>query len=156
MTDEIWSRRDDENAEQWAAFQYYLTMSPRNASDCAKMIQKSETTVRRWAARHDWRRRATAFDESALEQARQNIRQQLSIALMNRWQQSEQIANHAASVLERKLDSASPRTASEVYYSATDLQLKLIERLKMLEDTGGDRELRIEIVAATDEDRPKS
>lgn len=151
----IWERRDDETDAAWSGFQYYLQMKPRNASICAKMVGKSESTINRWIARYDWRERVAAFDNSAIELARQELRKELATSMKARWQQAETIANVAAEALEGKLASASPRTLSEAFYSAVDVQVKLIDRLELLKDTGDEsKELTINIVAADDSYSP--
>ena len=148
MTTEIWERRADEKDAAWQGFQVYLQQVPRNESECAKMIGKSESTIRRWAAQHEWRRRAAAFDNSAIEQARQELRQRLTNSLTARWEQAEMIANVTSAALEKKIEQASPRTLSEAFYSAVDVQLKLTDKLELLKDTGGEKELTINIVRA--------
>lgn len=152
----IWERRDDETDASWQGFQTFLTMKPRNERECAKLIQRSESTVRRWASRYDWRERVKEFDNSAIERARQELQQELATSMKARWQQAEMIANIAAGALEGKLAAASPRTLSEAFYSAVDVQVKLTDRLELLKDTGRDKELEIRIVAADDSYTPEA
>lgn len=147
----IWERRDDENDASWQGFQTFLQMKPRSIEKLAEMVQKSPKTLRDWRRKHDWRERAAAFDNSAIELARQELRKELAASMKARWQQAEMIANVAADALEGKLPSASPRTLSEAFYSAVDVQVKLIDKLELLKDTdNGSRELEIRIVAADD------
>lgn len=145
----IWERQPGEGDAQWAGFQAYLQMSPRSERKCAETIRKSESTVRRWAARYDWRRRATAYDNEALADCRRELRRQLATSFLNRWKDLDELANLAADELRAKIHSASPRTLAEIVEACTEKQLAAVDKLKLLDEADGDdRELVINIVPA--------
>ena len=149
MEEKIWERRDDESAEQYQAFSSYLRMTPRNASKCAEMAEKSASTISRWAARYDWRRRAAAYDESLLEEVRQAIRQQLPALLLSQWQDSADIFSAAAAELKRRdMSKASFKSLNEICANFSARLERITEQLKVFDDTDDSDEMTIHIVDA--------
>ena len=149
MEEKIWERRDDESAEQYQAFSSYLRMTPRNASKCAEMAEKSASTISRWAARYDWRRRAAAYDESLLEEVRQAIRQQLPALLLSQWQDSADIFSAAATELKRRdMSKASFKSLNEICANFAARLERITEQLKIFDNTDDSGEMTIHIVDA--------
>jgi hypothetical protein len=63
-------RLPNETTPAYAAFVVYVRLGPnRSAAAAAKQVGKSETLLERWSARHNWLRRAQAWD--VLEAKRQ-------------------------------------------------------------------------------------
>ena len=149
MNENIWERQQDEGDAAWAGFQAYLLSSPRSIENTAKQVQKSPKTLRNWAARYDWRRRATAFDADALEEARRELRRKLSTSFLKRWKDLDELAAMAADTLRTKIQQASPRTLAEILEMASEKQLSMVDKLKILDETDADDQtLTINIVAA--------
>ena len=149
MEEKIWERRDDEGADQYQTFCNYLQMVPRNASKCAEMAGKSASTINRWAARYDWRQRATAYDSALLEETRQTIKQQLPRLLLRQWQDSADIFSAAAAELKRRdLSKASFKSLNEIAGNFALQMQKITEQLKIFDNTGDSGEMTIRIVDA--------
>jgi len=59
-----WEKRDSETPASYEKFNAFLTLEPskRTMKDCAKLCNCSLTSIGELARRHDWQKRATAFD----------------------------------------------------------------------------------------------
>jgi hypothetical protein len=80
MTDHIWAtRRPGESAKAFAAFEVYRDMGPdRSIQKVGKQLAKNPKTLARHSKRHEWVKRAAAFDgwvseEKAKKTAREII-----------------------------------------------------------------------------------
>lgn len=148
MTEKIWERRESEGDAAWQAFLVFLHGN-RNCENVAKELQKTPQHVRRLASKYDWRERAIAYDNSLLEETRQELRRQMAIDFQRRWQDFTELANLAADALRAKIQSASPRTLCEILISSTEKQLAMTDKLKILDEADADdQQLTINIVAA--------
>lgn len=147
MTDIFELRAPDENDAAWKAFLAYL--ENRNAAKCAELIGKSQSTINRWSARFSWKERARQYDNALLEETRQELRRRLANSFLRRWQDYDELAAAAADALRAKITSATPRTLNEILTAATEKQLAMIDKLRVLEDTDNAGALEIRIVDAT-------
>ena len=151
----IWERRADESSKAFGAFKTYLFLSNRSCTEVAKMQHKTPQHIRRWASKYDWQERAAAWDNSLIEEARQSLKIDLPAKIKTQWQTSGALLEQAAAALAKKdMSAAGFRSLAEIYTGAANLQLKIIEMLKLLESDNSDTEknLTINIVAA---DKPK-
>ena len=67
MSEQIWTRRDEETSPAYEAFREYLGMG--GSRSCAKVAQslgKSTQLITGWSAKHDWVERVTAYDQYVL------------------------------------------------------------------------------------------
>ncbi len=60
---DAWDRSPEESPQAWQAFQVYRdTGAERSLAKTADAVGKSVALMERWSSRHDWVRRADAFD----------------------------------------------------------------------------------------------
>ncbi len=60
---EPWERQEKEGTRAFAAFTLYRDMGPqRSVRKVAQELDKSDTLIGRWSARHKWVERAAAWD----------------------------------------------------------------------------------------------
>lgn len=152
----IWERQQGEGDQAWQAFLAYLHGN-RSCEKVAKELQKTPQHIRRLAARFDWRERARQYDNAALKAAQAELKHRLALTFTERWRQLDELANLAIDQLRTKIQQASPRVLNEIITSSIERQLAMTDKLKILDEADADdKNLTITIVAATDEDRPKS
>ena len=61
--EQAWEQREREGAEAYEAFLAFRDSGPkRTVKGVAEALGKSRSLVAGWACRHDWRRRARAWD----------------------------------------------------------------------------------------------
>lgn len=60
MSEQIWTRRDNESNPAYEAFRTYMTL--RSTTKVATELGKSLTLITRWCADHSWVERVTAYD----------------------------------------------------------------------------------------------
>ena len=148
----IWERRAGEGDAAWQGFEIYLG-GVRNERQCAEMIGKSESTIRRWAAKFEWRERARRYDNELLAETRAELRRRLADSFLKRWQDLDEMAALASEQLRAKIPAATARTLNEILTAATEKQLAILDKLDVLNaDAGASKELTIQIVKA--EGRP--
>ena len=73
----VWERLNDESDAAFTAFKIYLEMEDRSLQKVSTKLSKSRQLINRWAAKFDWKNRATAWDNSILEEVRQKAKQNL-------------------------------------------------------------------------------
>lgn len=66
-----WERLEKESDAAFSAFKIYLEMENRTFVSVAEKLQKNCTLIRRWADKFFWKDRAAAYDNSLLEEERQ-------------------------------------------------------------------------------------
>lgn len=70
-TDKPWEQQPGESGPAFEAFSIYRDLGPgRTVSAVVEKLRKSDSLLRRWKAKWDWRSRAVAYDASIAEQAR--------------------------------------------------------------------------------------
>ncbi len=83
----VWEQVQAESGQAYAAFVAYRDMGPRRTFvGAARLVGRSESLLRRWAGRHNWRERVWQWD---LQQARQD---------------ETVVRQHRAAVLSERLD----------------------------------------------------
>lgn len=130
---ELWERQESESYPAFAAFQSYLTATPRSYTKVAQELRKSLTLIRRWAKRNNWRERADAWDSEvsrrALEQASADyaamITRQINIGRMFQSRganaiQAMDLSNLPPKFLPALIDLT--KTGANLERSARDLQ----------------------------------
>ena len=128
-----WGRRKDESDEAFAAFSIYLT-EERIVKKVAAKVGKSVQLLYRWSNRYDWRGRATAYDNSLIEELRSDTRRQLAKRYRKILSDVISFQEMAAAELRRKdLSRTSVTSLTELYAMAKDTELALLELLKMNE-----------------------
>lgn len=148
-----WERRADENATFFNYFNCYL-QNGGDVEKTAEALKKSVTHIRNLAARYEWRERRAVFNESLMEAARADLKQELINKLRLQWRNCDLLQDAALkALLSRDLCKASFKSLNEIYHSAAQLQLKLADELKLFEpnETGEDNNLTIRIVRASKE-----
>lgn len=66
------SRLQNESAKAYAAFMAYCEMGPdRGIRPLAQKLHKSATLIKDWSRRHNWQKRAAAWDSAQAERMRQ-------------------------------------------------------------------------------------
>lgn len=111
-----------ESAEQYRAFQEYLRMEKGRAFDAvAKMYEVDVTTVRSWAKKYNWEKRAAQWDK-----------EQVALA----WNSAEKLREqrHKKSIMEFR--DASERQARMMMEISEDLLSVLTKRVKDAQDRG--------------------
>jgi hypothetical protein len=59
-----WERREGETARAYEAFSAYRNKGPaRSIAKASEVIGKSATVLKKWCAKHEWSKRAAAYDE---------------------------------------------------------------------------------------------
>lgn len=70
-TDKPWEQQTGESGPAFEAFSTYRDLGPgRTVSAVAEKLRKSDSLLRRWKTKWEWRQRAAAYDASIAEQAR--------------------------------------------------------------------------------------
>jgi len=70
-TDKPWEQLPEESGPAFEAFSTYRDLGPgRTISAVAEKLRKSDSLLRRWKDRWNWRERATAYDSSIAEETR--------------------------------------------------------------------------------------
>ena len=111
-----------ESADQYKAFQEYLHMGGQRSFDpIAKMFQVDITTVRSWAKRYNWQKRAAQWDKE-------------QVAMV--WKDAEKIREqkHKQSIIEFR--DASERQARMMMEISEDLLGVLTKRVKDAQQRG--------------------
>lgn len=143
-----WEQQPAESKQHFDAFRLYL--ESRNIKIVAASIQKSYSHTRNWASRFNWTARARDFDNFNLEQARQKVVKDLSKCLLKNWTDNNDLQSSALDALKQKdLSKCSFRTLAEIYHAAFERQIELLNVFKVLDDTGADKELTINIIPRT-------
>lgn len=60
-----WDRRPKESARAYEAFRRFRDLGPLRTLDMLTSDELRHQTVREWSRRHDWKDRATAWDDAA-------------------------------------------------------------------------------------------
>lgn len=111
-----------ESASQYKAFQEYLRMGTNRAFDpIAKMAEVDVTTVRSWAKKYNWEKRAAQWDKE-------------QVALT--WRDADKLREqrHKQSIIEFR--DASERQARMMMEISEDLLVVLTKRVKDAQDRG--------------------
>ncbi len=144
-----WERLENESDAAFEAFKIYLELDDRSYHQVAVELRKSDTLIRRWASQYNWRERASAWDNSILEDVRNDIRRSLSREIKRQWKESIALQRLSFDALSTKdMSKASFKSLNEIYSSARQAQWEIVDRLK-LDET--DDNIKIEIVDASQE-----
>ena len=88
----VWSRRRDETPVAYAAFVCYRDLgAKRTIVAVARELGKSESLLRRWAHRHEWRERVWAWDASQARDAEAVVRAEYQEALRRQLQAADRL-----------------------------------------------------------------
>ena len=142
-----WNRLENESDAAFEAFKIYLELDERSLQKVANLLHKNGAVIRRWASQYNWRERARDFDNSILEDVRQEIKRSLSREIKRQWKESialQRLSFEALSV--KDMSKASFKSLNEIYCSARQAQWDIVDRLK-LDET--DDNIKIEIVDAS-------
>ena len=142
-----WNRLENESDAAFEAFKIYLELDERSIEKVSKALSKSASLIYRWASQYNWRERARDFDNSILEDVRQEIKRSLSREIKRQWKESialQRLSFEALSV--KDMSKASFKSLNEIYNSARQAQWEIVDRLK-LDET--DDNIKIEIVDAS-------
>lgn len=153
--DEIWKRQQGEPEKAFSAFLKFLLMEGgRTFVKVAELCGCSESLIRRWADRYDWRKRTRAYDNSKLDEVRQRVIQEQSARIMQQWLDCVALQTAAMTAFRAKdLSKASFKSLNEIYHAACERQAKLLEYLGVNgTDKGDDKNLTIKIIPATRKD----
>lgn len=127
-----WERLPDESDAAFTAFKCYLELSERSAEKVSKELKKSASLIYRWAKQFNWKERARAYDNSILEDVRNDIRRTISREIKRQWKDSIDFQILAGNALRAKdMSKSSFKSINEIYHSARQAQWELYERLKI-------------------------
>ncbi len=153
-----WERREGEGTKAFEAFKIYLSLGEeRSADKVGKQLGKSNKLMERWSARHDWVKRAHAYDDWLSDnEFRQNKKErekmrekQIKIAM--RFQ--DVAMDRLAKMSDKDIAKMKDRDVLEWFLKAADLEDKLREASlkehpKAAEDNTGQASLADVIVSA--------
>lgn len=125
-----WERLPDETEPAWNAFKTYLDMDDRSYIKVAERLKKSSTLIYRWASKYNWGERARAWDNSILEEAREEIKRSVGRRLLKQWKQSIALQDKSFDEIIRLLakNPRSLKSLTELYNAAADRQWTLADR----------------------------
>ena len=134
-----WDRQKGESPLAYQAFLAYRDLGEaRSFVGAAHALGKSNSLVRRWATRYDWRDRAWAYDVAQAREAEEALRQQREESLRRQARDSDQLQRLAMARLsglirrdpasgEVSLDpGVTPRDAVTIYKLALELEDRLM------------------------------
>ena len=150
---QIWLQQEGESGKAYDAFKIYL--ETRNVKKVAETLQKSYSYTRDLAARNNWRERCRAFDSFNIEEARQKIIQAAANRLWANWLACHELQEAALAALRLKdLTKASFKSLNEIFHSAFQAEMKLLEANKIFDySDGNDNNLTINIIPVS---KPKN
>ncbi len=123
-TGKPWEQQPGESGPAFEAFSTYRDLGPgRTVSAVVEKLQKSDSLLRRWKNRWDWRQRATAYDASIAEEARRKVvkdRRDMESRHIGIAMQLQKKALEALSVLEA--EEMTPKDIKEFIKMATELE----------------------------------
>lgn len=147
-----YEQQDGESCAAFEAFKIFL--QERCLKKVSERTQKSYTATRRLSSKYNWAERCRAFDADALETTRRMICRNLANDISELWTDCLELQDLAFDAAQKKeWNSASLRTLNEIYQSAFERQLKILELLKLPNDATADdqRTLTINIIPKTTE-----
>jgi len=137
-----WAQTEQESGQAYAAFQVYLGLGlERSFIGTARQLSKPESLIRRWAGKHDWRRRAWQWDQHQQQADAQTLRQERDEQLRQSLRHSDQLTRlsmgRLAKVVQRdpetgelSLDSSvTPYVAVQIYRLALDIRRDIYHAL---------------------------
>ena len=151
-----YDRLAGESDKSYSAFKLYLFK--RNYADIAKTLQVTDSHIRNLAAKFDWRERADSYDAEILSQAAAQMKAELAEKLLGQWQATTKLQDSAlTALLDKDLSRCSYRSLNEIFHSAAQLQLKLVDLLGLLQPkTNDSNNLEIRIIPVTPSKVPVS
>jgi len=85
-----WERRPEESSQAYGAFRVYLELGPdRSFVATARQLGKSESLIRRWAGRHNWRQRTYLWDLARARESEAALAQERQEALREQWEDAK-------------------------------------------------------------------
>ena len=143
-----WERQQGEGEKIFRAFTLYLTC--RSIEKVAKELNKSRNYIRRICSEWNWKERTADFDKSILESTRQELKLKVAERFKKQWEDCALMQEKVIQTFEKRdFEKCSFKSLNEIYFSAAQLQMKILETLKILEDVDGDKNLTINIIPAT-------
>lgn len=123
-TDKPWERQKGESEKAYEAFAAYRDLgAKRTTVAVAEKLQKSDTLIRRWKDRWDWKERVRAYDNDLEKEARAKAikdRKGMTERHIGIAMQLQKKALEALSSLE--VEDMTPKDIKEFIKMATDLE----------------------------------
>ncbi len=123
-TGKPWEQQPGESGPAFEAFSTFRDLGPgRTVSAVAEKLRKSDSLLRRWKNKWNWRERAIAYDSAIAEEARRKVikeRKEMETRHIGIAMQLQKKALEALSVLEA--EEMSPRDIKEFVKLATELE----------------------------------
>lgn len=123
-TDKPWEQQPGESGPAFEAFSTYRDLGPgRTVSAVAGKLKKSDSLLRRWKNKWDWRQRTAAYDASIAEEARRKAvkdRRDMENRHIGIAMQLQKKALKALDLLEP--EQMSPKDIREFFKMATELE----------------------------------
>lgn len=110
-----------ETADQFNAFQKYLTLQPRKMSNLCEIVGKGETTLKSWAKKYKWEQRAAAYDKD-----------QMAIV----WKSAQKLQRNTHKDAIVHFQQTSERHALQMAEVAENILRITQDRIKQAEETG--------------------
>ena len=160
-----WARTEQESGQAYAAFQVYLGLGlQRSFVGTARQLGKAQSLIRRWADKHDWRRRAWQWDQQQQQADAQTLRQE-------RDEQLRQSLRHAAHLTRLSMgrlatlvhrdpgtgeltldDSVTPYVAVQIYRLALDIRRDIYHSLARPAGADSDESVASEMGRMSDDE----
>lgn len=112
----IWDKQNGESEKAYQAFCVFLDMgSDRTVDGVAKKLSKSRQLMTRWCATYKWRDRAAAYDNSIMEETREEVVKNAANKGKNRlWDRWEGESDEAYEAFQAYLNMGTGRTLERV------------------------------------------
>lgn len=123
-TDKPWERQKGESEKAYEAFAAYRDLgAKRTTVAVAEKLQKSDTLIRRWKDRWDWKERVRAYDNDLEKEARAKVvkdRKAMTERHIGIAMQLQKKALEALNSLD--VEDMTPKDIKEYIKMATDLE----------------------------------
>ncbi len=123
-TGKPWEQQHGESGPAFEAFSTYRDLGPgRTVTAVAEKLQKSDSLLRRWKGKWNWRERAVAYDSAIAEEARRKVikeHKEMGIRHIGIAMQLQKKALEALNILEA--EEMTPKDIREFIKMATDLE----------------------------------
>lgn len=161
-SERTWLQQPGETNKAYSAFSVYLTAgSERSTARVAQELGKSKTLMDRWSSRHDWVRRAGAYDAYAIQQrlavrekidaneeirayrerARENAKRLNAVTTVLLGKAAERLRNLNPSDIDPRLLPGIIRATAQAMDAALNAEAQAIganDLLQMLDEMGTD------------------
>lgn len=158
-----WARTEEESGQAYAAFQVYLGLGlQRSFVGAARQLGKAESLIRRWADKHDWRRRAWQWDQQQQREDIQVVRRERSESIRRSMRDSDHVRRLAMSKFAKLVrrdpetgeltldDRVTPYIAVRLYRLGLDIERDVERSLVAQSDSGSDDSVASEMGRMSD------